>query len=250
MIRISAISYLNSLPFAWCLEHSDVIDEIELSYDIPSQCADKLLADEADIGLIPIVEILRMSEHYIISDLCIGACDAVRTVALASETTLNDISTIYMDSHSRTSIALAKILAQHFWNIEPQWIEFSGDVTDYPRDGSSAAVVIGDKAFGMRSPYIYDLAVEWRKFTGLPFVFGCWVANKQLDEGFISRFNCALNGMFDHMDAIIDYYRNRAPAGVDLSDYWTNNISYPLTPDKREGLNLFLQYAREIMNNE
>ena len=247
MIRISAISYLNSLPFAWCLEHSAIMDEIELSYDIPSQCADKLLVDEADIGLIPIVETLRMPEHYIVSDLCIGAGDAVRTVLLASETLIDDISTIYLDPHSRTSVMLARVLAKYFWKITPQWVHFSGDITAYPRTGISAAVVIGDKAFGVQSPYIYDLAVEWRKFSGLPFVFACWVANKPLDKGFLNRFNKAMSDISGNINAIVEHYKDRAPAGVDLRDYWTNNISYPLTADKREGMKLFLQYAMEMI---
>ena len=247
MIRISAISYLNSLPFAWCLEHSPIMDEIEMSYDIPSQCADKLLSGEADIGLIPVVETLRMPEHHIVSDLCIGAGNEVRTVILASEIPLADISTIYLDSHSRTSVVLAKILAQHYWKISPEWKDFSGDVTSYPRTGQSAAVVIGDKAFGVKSPYIYDLAVEWRKFSGLPFVFACWVANKPIDENFINRFNTAFAGLSGNMNAIVEYYKEQSPAGVDLLDYWTNNISYPLTADKRKGLELFLQYAGEMV---
>ena len=247
MIRISAISYLNSLPFAWCLEHSPIMDEIELSYDIPSQCADKLLADKADIGLIPIVETLRMPEHHIVSDLCIGADNEVRTVILSSETPLDDISTIYLDHHSRTSVALTKVLAQHYWKIAPEWVHFSDDITSYPRTGRSAAVVIGDKTFGLQSPCIYDLAVEWRKFTGLPFVFACWVANKPIDEGFLSRFIEAMSDISGNMNAIVEHYKNREPAGVDLRDYWTNNISYPLTADKREGLELFLKYVREMM---
>ena len=246
MIRISAISYLNSLPFAWCLEHSEIINEIELSYDIPSQCADKLLSDEADIGLIPIVKTLQMPEHYIVSDLCIGAGDAVKTVVLASETPLDAISTIYLDHHSRTSVALALILAKHYWKISPDWVHFSGDITTYPRTGNSAAVVIGDKVFGLQSSYIYDLATEWRKFTGLPFVFACWIANKPLDNGFINRFNRALNTLFDNMNVIVEHYKDLAPIGVNLLDYWTNNISYPLTPDKQKGMELFLKYAGDL----
>jgi len=222
------------------------MNEIELSYDIPSHCADKLLADEADIGLIPIAETLRMPEHYIVSNLCIGVDDAIRTVVLASETPLKDISTIYLDSHSRTSVMLARVLAQHYWKISPQWVHFSGDITAYPRTGNSAAVVIGDKVFGLRLPYIYDLAVEWRKFSGLPFVFAAWVANKPIDKGFISRFNQAMENISGKMDAIVEHYRDKAPAGVDLRDYWTNNISYPLTEDKREGMNLFLRLTKEI----
>jgi len=227
------------------LEHSDIIDEIELAYDIPSQCADKLLANEADIGLIPIVETLRMPEYHIVSDLCIGAADAVRTVVLACETSLPNISTVYLDCHSRTSVALARILAKYYWKITPQWKNFSGDVTSYPRNGSSAAVIIGDKAFDVKSPYIYDLALEWRKFSGLPFVFACWVANKPIDIGFINRFNKALNGLTDNMNAIAEHYADQTPTGINLLDYWTKNISYHLTADKLEGMRLFLKYAKE-----
>jgi len=224
------------------------MDEMALSYDIPSRCADKLLADEADIGLIPIVETLRMPEHYIVSNLCIGADTVIRTVILVSETPVDKISTIYLDHHSRTSVMLARILAKHFWKISPQWVHFSGDITAYPRTGTSAAVIIGDKTFGVQSPYIYDFAVEWRKFTGLPFVFACWVANKPLDQGFLNRFNEAMSDISGNMDAIVEYYKDRAPTGVDLRDYWTNNISYPLTEDKREGMKLFLQYAKEMVS--
>ena len=227
------------------MEHSTIIDKIELSYDIPSQCADKLLANEADIGLIPIVETLRMPEHYIVSDLCIGAHNAVRTVVLASETPIQNISTIYLDDHSRTSVALAKILAKNFWKIEPEWHNYTGNVTFFPRNGSSAAVVIGDKAFGIELPYIYDLAVEWRKFSGLPFVFACWVANKAINKDFIENFNAAMNCLTDKIHVIADYYKAIAPEGVDLCEYWTNNISYPLTDDKREGMRLFLEYAKK-----
>ena len=223
--------------------------EIELSYDIPSRCADKLLADEADIGLIPVVKTLQMPEHYIVSDLCIGADNVIRTVVLASETPLEAVTTIYLDHHSRTSVALARILAKHYWKIEPEWIHFSGDITTYPRTGHSAAVVIGDKVFGLQSSHIFDLAVEWRKFTGLPFVFACWIANKPIDKGFICRFNeaMAIKKISANMDVIVEYYRDRAPAGVDLHHYWTNNISYPLTSDKQRGLELFLQYAGKLL---
>ena len=246
MIRISAISYLNSLPFIWCLERSKLIGEFKLSYDTPSQCADKLLNNNADIGLIPTVETLVMPQHYIISDLCIGADNTVRTVVLASEKPLSEVSTVYLDCHSRTSVALTKILAKHYWKIAPDWINFAGDIMKYPRHSSSAAVVIGDKAFEMQAPYIIDLAGEWRKFTGLPFVFACWTANKPIAPQFIKRFNEAFEKMNEKMSEIAEYYKNKAPDGVDLLEYWTNNISYQLTDEKRNGLKMFLKYASEM----
>ena len=243
-VRVSAISYLNSLPFVYCMEHSSLKEEMDISYDIPSQCADKLLSGSADVGLIPIVETLRMSEYHIISDLCIGATGPVKSVVLAGDVPLADIETIYLDYHSRTSVMLARILAADYWHITPRWVNVPGDILGEKITGPSAMVAIGDKTFNLDMPYVYDLAGEWESFTGLPFVFACWVANKRLDEAFIRKFDDAMNPVLTDIGVIAEHYRDSIPPGVDILDYWTNNISYNLDASKREGLKLFLQYAK------
>ncbi len=231
------------------MEHSDLLSEIEISYDVPSQCADKLLSGQADIGLIPIVETLRMPESYIVSDLCIGAKGAVKTVILASNIPISQVTKVYMDHHSRTSVALAKILAKHHWHIQPQWVQPENGIIESLKEKDAAAVIIGDKAFDVKAPYIYDLASEWQDFTGLPFVFACWVANKKLDSEFLQRFNRAMSSVFTDMEQIVSYYRSQVAPHIDLLDYYTHYISYELDEEKRKGLELFLQYAKNSIGS-
>ena len=105
-IKISAVSYLNSKPFIYGLHHSNLFNEIELSQDIPSVCAQKFIDEKVDIGLIPITVIPKLKEYYIISDYCIGAVGKVSSVMLYSDVPLNAIKNILLDYQSLTSVTL------------------------------------------------------------------------------------------------------------------------------------------------
>ncbi len=192
-IKISAVSYLNSKPFIYGLQHSDLINQIDLQLDIPSICAQKLIDNKVDIGLIPIAVLPELKEKYIISDYCIGAIGKVTSVMLYSNVPLTEIKNVLLDYQSNTSITLVKVLAKHLWKIDPQW---SITTTNFEKNitGTTAAVIIGDRAFGLENkyPFVYDLSEEWYKLTQLPFVFACWVANKNLPENFIKQFNDSL----------------------------------------------------------
>ena len=99
-IKVSAVSYTNTKPFVYGLTHSDVIDQIDLSLDIPSDCARKLIDDEADIGLVPVAALLNIPNYQIISDYCIGATGAVNSVFIFSNLPIGEIKTIRLDSYS------------------------------------------------------------------------------------------------------------------------------------------------------
>ena len=118
-----------------------------------------------------------MNNYEIISDYCIGAVGKVKTVVLFSQVPLNQITKIYLDTHSRTSVNLVKVLAREYWKINPEWEQWDETQTN---SLPVSAVMIGDKTFAMvqQYRYTYDLAEEWQDFTNLPFVFACWVANK------------------------------------------------------------------------
>ena len=192
-IKVSAVSYLNSKPFIYGLQHSEILNNIDLQLDIPSDCAQKLMDGKVDLGLIPVAVIPKLKEHYIITDYCIGAEGKVASVMLYSNVPLDEIKTVLLDYQSRTSVTLVKVLAKYFWNISPVW-ENSTVNFENTFAGNTAAVIIGDRTFGLENKYAYayDLAEEWQKFTHLPFVFACWVANKKLPDDFISQFNNAL----------------------------------------------------------
>src|ERR1043166_8619691 len=107
-IKISAVAYLNSKPFIYGLEHSRVLDQIDLQLDIPSECARKLINNEVEIGLVPVAVLPLIRDRQIISDYCIGAVGKVNSVMLYSDVPLDEIRTVLLDYQSRTSVTLVK----------------------------------------------------------------------------------------------------------------------------------------------
>lgn len=246
-IKISVVSYLNSKPFLYGIEQSEVSENIDLQLDIPSVCASKLVDGQVDIGLIPVAVIPELKEHHIISDYCIGAIGKVSSVMLYSEVPLESIKKILLDYQSRTSVALVQILAREFWKIHPDWVAASHTYENQIR-GTTAAVIIGDRTFGLESryPFVYDLSEEWQKFTGLPFVFACWVANKGLPKAFITEFNEALKYGLDHRQQLILELAQKAAYKIDVEKYLTKSISYDYNIAKKQALKLFLEYLAKL----
>jgi chorismate dehydratase len=246
-IKVSIVSYLNSKPFVYGLKQGNLLSEMELTEDIPSVCAQKLMNGEIDLGLIPVAIIPLLKEHRIVSDYCIGAKGKVASVMLYSQVPLNEITTILLDYQSRTSVTLVKVLANNFWKINPNWQSVSFDFEN-KIENTTAAVVIGDRTFEMNNNYAYeyDLAEEWFKFTGLPFVFAAWVANKKLPLDFISKFNYALSVGLANKKILIEQLKKEATYTIDIEHYLTQNIQYELDEEKKIGLNLFLDHLKKL----
>jgi chorismate dehydratase len=238
-IRVGAVSYLNTKPLLYGIKRSSVLQQIELIEEYPSKVADMLLNDEIDIGLVPVAVIPKLEEHYIVSDYCIGAEGEVASVALFSDVPVEQVNKVLLDYQSRTSVSLAKILMRDFWKVSPQ---LEDAAQNYISDikGTTAGVVIGDRAFLQRknSVFTYDLASAWKKMTNLPFVFAAWVANKKLDMEFMNSFNQANGFGLGMLDEVV---KENPYEHYDLKTYYTENISYELTAEKKEGLNLFLK---------
>jgi chorismate dehydratase len=116
-LKVSAVSYTNSKPFVFGLLHSDILDKIELSLDIPSVCALKLIENQVDIGLVPVAALLQIPNYHIISDYCIGANGAVDSVFIFSNKPISEIKTLKLDSQSRTSNNLARVLIKITGNV-------------------------------------------------------------------------------------------------------------------------------------
>lgn len=213
-------------------------DSVELKIDFPSKIASMLLEDKIDVGLVPVAVIPEMKEHYIISDYCISCDGAVASVCLFSEVPLDKIEKILLDYQSRTSVELLKILIKEFWKIDPFLEETSGEYQS-KISGTTAALVIGDRALGQRkiSPFIYDLGLEWKKFTGLPFVFAAWISNKKLPQIFIDSFNEANSSGINMIGTIV---KDNPFTKFNLHEYYTKYISFQLNDRKQEALKMFL----------
>jgi chorismate dehydratase len=246
-LNVSLISYANSAPFLYGILQSDIINEIELSVDFPSACADKVLSGKADIGLIPIVETLRMKKPFIIPGFCIGADDYVRTVTLCANQPVEKLSRIYLDYQSRTSVVLVKVLAKHHWNIDIEWIQAEKGFETMELPADAGKVIIGDRAFHVNTPYIYDLAHEWKTLTGLPFLFAAWVSSHQLEPSFVASFSQALEYGINHLPEASSFFLQQNPTHIDILSYLKNNINYNFDKDKHRAMTLFLKYAKDLI---
>lgn len=241
-IRISAVSYLNTIPFIHGIENSPaLLDQMELSRDIPSECARKLMAGEVDLGLVPVAILPKMDESFIVTDFCIGAVGEVSSVLLFSEVPLEEIEEIYLDYQSRTSVRLCQILCRKYWKIEPKFIQADPGFEKQIK-GKTAGLVIGDRCFGMkgRFNYQFDLSKEWYDWKKLPFVFAVWLSRAELSKSFEQEFNAALqNGLADLIGAI-KKYPYEGLSHDELLAYLEKSIDYHLDDDKVKGLNEFL----------
>jgi len=238
-IKISAVAYTNTKAFIYGIENSAVIAQIDLSLDIPSECAAKVIDGTVDLGLIPVAAIPYVPNANIIADYCIGSIGAVNSVFIFSNVHAQEIKTLKLDSHSRTSNNLAKVLLKFHFKQEVTYTTDPDAVTD-------AIVLIGDRTFGRKGdfPYVYDMGEEWMNFTGLPFVYAAWVANKELPEAFVKEFNAALKMGLAERAAVL----KMLPVNplFDLEDYLMNKLDFELTDKKREALALFLSYIEQL----
>lgn len=244
-IRISAVSYTNTKPFLYGLQHSAIINDIELSLDMPSDCAQKLIDDKADIGLIPVAATLSLPQWEIVSAYCIGAVGAVNSVFIFSNCDIKDVKRIQLDPQSRSSNNLAKVLLKNYWQVQPELITGAGDYST-STDANTAFVQIGDRTFGKADDYAfaYDLSAEWQKFTGLPFVFAAWIANKPIPAAFMQEFDNALRLGLAHRHELLKELPQRAD--FDLEDYLMHKLDFDLTEDKKKALYLFLDYIKAL----
>lgn len=221
------------------MEQTDLIEEY------PSRIAQMLVDGTIDVGLVPVAVIPKLKEWEIVSDYCIGAVRAVASVCLFSEVPIEQVTKVLLDYQSRTSVNLAKVLLKHHWKLQPQ-LEDGGQDYRNEINGTTAGVVIGDRALEQRkiSPYVYDLAEEWIKFTGKPFVFAAWIANKTLPAPYLELFNAANAVGLANLDAVIA----ENPYEVySLHTYYTHNIDYLLTGEKRAGLQQFLELLKTVV---
>ncbi|MBN8703946.1 MAG: menaquinone biosynthesis protein [Bacteroidetes bacterium] len=242
-VTISIVEYLNSKPFLQGI-NKFLNNQCTVSLDVPSVCAQKVLQHKVDIGLVPVAVIPQMQQATIISDFCIGAVGDVRSVKLFSQVPREEIKKIYLDYQSRTSVNLIKVIAQKFWNQKFEWVNAESGYENLISNTTSA-VIIGDRALEIENkyPFSYDLSGEWQHYTGLPFVFACWVSNLKLDKSFLQEFNSALKWGIDNRLHVL----NEKSMNYDsLSSYLQHAISFELDDSKKKGLELFWSYLKEM----
>ena len=239
------MSYLNTKPLLYGLEHGQLSDQVELVLDYPANLVRLLQSNQIDIGLIPVGALPSLGDYHIISDYCIGTEGEVASVAVFSEVPMEEIDTVLLDYQSRTSVMLCKILFEKHWKKKVQFIDAKDESYIDNIRGNVAGLVIGDRALKIRDKFKFkfDLGLAWKEMTGLPFVFAVWVRKKEISGEFIPLFNEA-NGMgLSKINLIIDY-NNESIYPMDM--YFRKNISYRLTEGMRESMSLYLSFLKNI----
>ena len=241
--RLVAVSYLNTKPLLYGLLRSPISDRLRMQLAIPSECARQLVDGEADIALVPVAVLPELPDYRIISDYCIGADGDVATVCIYGDVPLHEMKRIYLDHHSRTSVMLAKLLLEEYWEHEVTFLDAIDGYIDRI-GGTTGGLVIGDRTIGLdkRFAYVYDLGAAWKDHTGLPFVFAAWVATRPLSADFVEKFNEALREGLDHLPQL-QYLLPSPHPDFSLEHYYTHHIDYRLDAGKREALERFLTYV-------
>jgi chorismate dehydratase len=248
-VKISAVKYANTYPFIYGMTETGFDSKVILTTDHPADCARKLIAGKVDIGLIPVAALPLVKDHQIITDYCLGAYGKVRTVLLLSNCSFDKVTTINLDYRSRSSVNLARILAKNAWRRDFIWNNTDENFDFIHIREDEAVVLIGDQCFEFESRYKYkvDLAEEWYNFSGLPFAFACWTANRKLDEEFITEFNLALATGVNNIPAVVKRYgKTGIIKGNDLLIYLTKNMNFDLNDDKRKAIKLFLELMGKL----
>jgi chorismate dehydratase len=254
-LRISAISYLNTAPLMWDFEHGDAASRFEISYTIPSACARSLAEGTADIGIIPVAAYTQIPGLQILPDVAIASRRAVRSILLVSKVPVEKIRSVALDESSMTSVALAKVLLR-WLGLNPQYESMPPDI-EKMLAAHHAALLIGDPALQVdRARYhTLDLAEEWIRITGKPFVFAFWAVRGEalkesdpaIDLPAVFRNSRDYGLQTANLDTIVDEWSARLNLSAQqVRSYLTQNIHYHLDPECVGGLQLFYRYASEI----
>jgi chorismate dehydratase len=255
-LRISAISYLNTAPLMWDFEYTRVGSQFDISYTLPSSCAEALATGAADIGIIPAAAFTQIPGLLILPDVAIASRRAVRSILLVSTMPFEQARKIALDTSSMTSVALAKILFEKWLGGGRSYLSMAPDL-DRMLAQCDAGLLIGDPALQVdRSRYYtLDLAEEWIRFTGKPFVFAFWAlreaalaeADPSLDLATIFR-NSRDHGLEpESISRTAREWGSRLRlTEADVHSYLTGNIHYELDRECLDGLQLFYSYASEI----
>ena len=248
-IRMGAVGYLNARPLTWALDRTP--ERWQVRYDLPAVCARLLYDGEVDLGLVPSIEFLRCDEYRFIPGVGIGSSGPVASVALFIRRPIEEIRHIALDTSSRTSVTLIKVLCQHRFRIQPEYVPHGPDLAAMVRD-YDAALLIGDPALEANTKQLsatkIDLGAEWTTMTGLPFVYAAWTGRTgSIASDVVGLLQDAQAEGVASFDAVAaEYGRGDAAAARRALVYLRDNMRYGLGTDEAAGLQMFLDYAADL----
>ena len=274
-LRISIVQYLNTAPLVWGFTNGPLRGKYDLSFTVPSQCAEQLRTGEADVAIIPAIEYQRINDLVILPDMAIASKKQVRSLLIIAKKPIEHVKNFALDRSSRSTQTLTRILCAEKWKIAPQFSEALPDLGAMLQQ-ADAALLIGDPALriavglekdswsgakgqticqaatlgitGSELLYIYDVVGEWRALTGLPAVLAVWaarrdVATPELAADFLASRDFGLSRI---PEICFDAARELELPQRTLESYLRNNIDFSLHEENRRGLELYFTHAAKL----
>ena len=248
-VHIGAVGYLNARPLTWALDADP--QRWAIRYDLPSVCSSLLHAGQVDLGLVPSIDYLQDPAYRFVPGVGIGSRGPVASVALYTRVPVERIRSIALDTSSRTSVTLIRVLCKHRFGVAPEFVAHGPDLAAMVAT-ADAGLLIGDPAFeadhdglGLRK---VDLGEEWTAMTGLPFVYAAWTGRAgAVTDADVEALQEAAQIGVRSVDAIAaEYGRGDAGRAARAAAYLRDNVKYGLGPDEAAGLQLFLNYAADL----
>lgn len=248
--RISASSYSNTAPLIWSFLYGSNHGKAELVLDnAPARSAELLAQRRVDAALTPVIAYQTIDGVRLVPGVCVGARQNVRSVCLVTRgEPLEGVRSVALDTSSRTSVVLTKILFREFLGFEPEWRAARPDVGEMLAS-SDCALLIGDPALRVTAAAesaeaqlrAFDLAGLWHEHTGLGFVFAMWMSRH---AGVPVDLAAARDEGLEHIDEIAANYVGDINLPLDeLKRYLTENISYTIDEEMQAGLELYFELA-------
>ena len=271
-LRISIVEYLNTAPLVWGFAEGPLEGKYELSFTVPSQCAEALRRGDVDVAIIPSIEYQRMENVVVLPGMAVAAKGEVRSILVVSKRPIDMAKRIALDSSSRSSAALVKLLAAGYWGIKPEYVEAAPDPSEMLKE-ADAALIIGDPALrvalkmealaaklpgggsccqgdpedmpvpGFETVFVYDVAYQWREMTGKPCVLAIWAGRRDaITPEVVADFQESKRYGMEHIREISEAASVKLdlPAKA-LERYLVNNIDFNLDAENLEGLRLYYE---------
>ncbi len=249
-LRVCAVSYLNTVPLVWGMLRGPQLGLFDLDFRIPSECADRLASGAADIGIVPSFELTRQ-DLEVLPGTGIACRGPVRSILLISKRPAAEIRSVALDTSSRTSVQLTRVVLAAKYGVYPEYLPSEPDLDRMLRL-ADAALIIGDPALHIEPstlPYhVYDLGAEWFDITGLPMVFAVWAGRRSaVTPDVVEAFHASCRYGMGRLDEIVAAESGRRGFPEPLvHEYLAERIVHELGPEEYQGMRRFLELASEL----
>jgi chorismate dehydratase len=277
-LRVSIVEFLNTAPLVWGFTDGPLAGRYDLSFTVPSLCAEALRSGQVDIAIIPAVEYQRIPDLVLLPDMAVAAKGEVRSILLLAKKPVQLVKRLALDTNSRSSVALVRLLCRGLWNISPEFVDAAPDPSAMLA-GADAALLIGDPALrvriqmddlhtkqtaapgagccdgdgselpvpGVDTLFIYDVAQQWREMTGKPCVLAVWAGRPDaVTPEVVADFLASRDYGLSHIGDIAEgaSLKLELPPNP-LESYLRDSIDFSLDADNLAGLNLYFKQCAE-----